>query len=111
MSNTMPGPGDRETWGPPTGHPNDPRTDNPPTADCALCRREFEPQIPNPFRVNTPTLTHCEQCAWLLRLDADELLDEIVELRDYITTLRCQVYRLGSRLRAHGENEEEMVTR
>lgn len=24
------GPGDPETWGPPTGHANDPRTDDPP---------------------------------------------------------------------------------
>lgn len=26
MSSRMPGPGDPETWGPPTGHPHDPRT-------------------------------------------------------------------------------------
>ena len=32
---TLPGPGDPETWGPPTGHPNDPRTPDP--VDCPGC--------------------------------------------------------------------------
>ena len=32
---TLPGPGDPETWGPPTGHPNDPRT--PDEAECSDC--------------------------------------------------------------------------
>ena len=32
---TAPGPGDPETWGPPTGHPQDPRTPDP--IDCPAC--------------------------------------------------------------------------
>ena len=27
-SSYIPGPGDEATWGPPTGHPHDPRTDD-----------------------------------------------------------------------------------
>lgn len=36
---TMPGPGDPVTWGPPTGHPNDPRTPDP--EDCPDCGEEM----------------------------------------------------------------------
>lgn len=47
---TMPGPGDPETWGPPTGHPHDPRTPDP--EDCPVCG---EPVIdPN----------GCPDCGW-----------------------------------------------
>jgi hypothetical protein len=34
---TMPGPGDPQTWGPPTGHPNDPRTPDPVDDACPPC--------------------------------------------------------------------------
>ena len=39
MTRRMPGPGDPETWGPPTGHPNDPRTEEP-YGPCDVCEQE-----------------------------------------------------------------------
>lgn len=36
---TMPGPGDPETWPPPTGHPNDPRTADP--DECPSCEESM----------------------------------------------------------------------
>jgi hypothetical protein len=39
----MPGPGDPETWGPPMGHSNDPRTD-PYDDECPICEEPlFDP--------------------------------------------------------------------
>lgn len=40
--NVTAGPGDPDTWGPPTGHPNDPRTDSPDleAGECVECGSE-----------------------------------------------------------------------
>ncbi len=43
-----PGPGDSATWGPPTGHPGDPRTDD---ARCPECDE-------------TITEPSCPECDW-----------------------------------------------
>ncbi len=57
----MPGPGNSVTWGAPTGHPMDPRSDYSDYCECDLCGHSA-PDDWNGWRTKDGALL-CEDCA------------------------------------------------